>query len=292
MVLESNCCNSITFFFLHILHVYYESPTAFNPTECLYLAFMPLAHFQISVSFCICFFFSDCSVLDVRRVLFFFPFYVKPFLLNQRNLILKCQMFRCYKKWRVWCCVCKKKLLKCIRKRKERWLSRPWLNSETPPVELTGFSFEVPLTARKGLFQMFPFFSWHFWKLKSLFHRFQKLVLIWFYLLLSFIFLHSKHYNAVSRHADGAERLVTARAVVQNSVCIEETYICFADSEDVPVLHHSFNWNQKESWGNRQGLLFEERSFFIRHRCGAQPKLELYVSDGSALTDGDNSGRN
>lgn len=78
----------------------------------------------------------------------------------------------------------------------------------------------------------------------------------------------------------------------KNSVCMEETYICFADSEDEPVLHRSFNWNQKESWGNRQGLLFEERSSFIRHRCGAHPKLELYASDGSALTDGDNSGRN
>lgn len=39
-------------------------------------------------------------------------------------------------------------------------------------------------------------------------------------------------------------------------------------------------------------MLFEEKGFFITHHSGVQPKLELYVANGSALTDGDNSGRN
>lgn len=41
-----------------------------------------------------------------------------------------------------------------------------------------------------------------------------------------------------------------------------------------------------------KAALFEEQSVFITHRCGVQPKLELRLTSGSALTDGDNSGRN
>lgn len=41
-----------------------------------------------------------------------------------------------------------------------------------------------------------------------------------------------------------------------------------------------------------KAALFEEQSVFITHHCGALPKLELDVTSGSALTDGDNSGRN
>lgn len=64
-----------------------------------------------------------------------------------------------------------------------------------------------------------------------------------------------------------------------------------ADSADKPVRVAALIVMRKVEVISKAAL-FEEQSVFITHRCGAQPKLELRLTSGSALTDGDNSGRN